>query len=72
MDEILNSQAVNSKTQPKSLINQDGVWKTKHESVRIPEDDEKLLLRIFVIVHYSSAGHRGLTATEAAVRRNFW
>eukprot|EP00171_Calliarthron_tuberculosum_P002705 IDg2705t1 len=69
--EISKLQQANSLSQPKNLIQQDGILRTERGAIWVPEEAEALQLRIYVIAHTSAAGHRGIKSTLKAVSENF-
>ncbi len=71
--EVALTQKNNSSSRPKSLQKVAGLWCKKSGAVWVPENAADLQLRICVIGHTSTAGHRGQKATASIIRRQcFW
>jgi len=69
--EIAEAQHAHISTRPKGLTAKDGLFINDYGAIWIPADCSDLQLRICIIAHTSSAGHRGIAATESAIRRSF-
>jgi len=69
--EISEVQTEHRAIRPKRLNDTDGLFVTKTGAIWIPDACSDLQLRICIIAHTSSAGHRAIDATESAIRRKF-
>lgn len=72
MKTIRTSQGVYG-NKPPGLVWSDAIsqWTTK-ERIWIPEADLELQLKILVISHDGTIGHRGTDSTKSIVKKSFW
>lgn len=69
--EIETAQTETTQTRDQNLVKSDGIWQTSSGSIWIPDDYSDLQLRLCIIAHTSSAGHRGASTTEHILLKSF-
>lgn len=70
--EISKEQEKHGNKRPEFLTQSDGLWKNPIASIWIPEQSDDLHLRLCVIAHTSSSGHRAHSSTEKILRKSFF
>ena len=70
--ELLELQALFPETRPENLSVQDELWCNPNGAVWVPDAAAHMQLRLCIIAHTGPAGHRGIEATEQALRSNFF
>ena len=58
-------------SKPEGLTKTEGLWTFNASTVWIPNDASDLQLRLCIIAHTGTSGHRGLQATEKSLRSKF-
>ena len=70
---IFSEQRKHLSEKPINLFQRNDVWENENNIIWVPDNATDLQLRLCVIAHTSAAGHRGIYATEAALRNFcFW
>jgi len=67
MAQILEAQQRFVDAIPPGLTLRDGVYSTSDDKIWIPSEADDLKLRIIIIGHCGSAGHRAIDATTKAI-----
>lgn len=71
MSSLRASQDAHSTHRPTSALEYNGLWHLPSGVTCIPDQDADLQLRLYVIAHTGSAGHRSISATKTAVSQAF-
>ena len=68
----LQAQFIHNNSVPPSLVENDGLFLTTDGKIWIPPTYSDLKLRILIVAHCGSAGHRGISATANSIHKRFY